>query len=79
LTLAKHLLSELHIHCKSLLTGVQHHAGCKEYWKGFTLALKMFDAFDKKQMYDDVITGKENVCKLRGMNMLFRIVLYQCF
>jgi len=49
-------LSELHIRCKSLLTRVYQHAG----WKGFTVAIKMFDVFDKKQMYDHVTTGKEN-------------------
>jgi len=30
-------LSELHIHCKSLLTRVYDHVGCKEYCKGFTV------------------------------------------
>jgi len=34
-------------------------AGCKEYCKDFTVALKFFDVFNKKQMYDDVFTGKE--------------------
>jgi len=56
-------LSELHIHCKSLLTRVYDQAGCKEYCKGFTVALNMFDVFNKKKMYDHVITGKENPCK----------------
>jgi len=55
-------LFELHIHCNSLLTRVYDHAGCKEYCKGFTVALKMVDVFNKKQMYH-VITGKENASK----------------
>jgi len=48
-------LSELHIHCNSLLTRVYDHAGCKEYCRGFTVALKMFDVFNKKQMCDHVL------------------------
>jgi len=40
--LAKHSL-ELHIHYKSLVTGVYDHAGCKEYCKDFTVLLKNFD------------------------------------
>jgi len=56
-------LSELHIYHKSLLTRVYGHAGCKEYCKDFTVALKTFDVFDKKQMYDSVITAKENAYK----------------
>jgi len=47
--------SELHIHCNSLLTRVYDHAGCKENCKGFTVALKMFDVFNKKQMCDHVL------------------------
>jgi len=39
----------------------------------------MFDVLNKKQMYDDVITGKENVSKLWGKKMLLRIVIYRCF
>jgi len=31
---------------------------CKEYCKDFTLALKIFDVFNKKQMYDNVFTMK---------------------
>jgi len=52
-------LSELHIHYKSLLTRVYDHAWCKEYCKDFVAALKMFDVFNKKQMYVSVITGNE--------------------
>ena len=39
------------------------HPGCTEYCKDFTVALKMIDVIDKKQMYDIVVTGKENVSK----------------
>jgi len=56
-------LSELHIHYKSLLTTVYDHAGCKEYCKDFVVALKMFDVFNKKQMYDGAFMGKENASK----------------
>jgi len=41
-------LSELHIHYKSLATRVYYHAGCTEYCKSFTVALKMIDVIDKK-------------------------------
>ena len=41
------------------------HAGCKEYCKDFTGALKMFDVFNKKQMYDSIIMGKENASYLK--------------
>jgi len=43
-------LSELHIHCKSLLKRVYDQAGCKEHCKDFTVALTIFDIFNKKQM-----------------------------
>jgi len=33
-------MSELHIHCKSLLMRVCDHAGYKENYKDFTVALK---------------------------------------
>ena len=39
-------LSELHIHYKSLVTRVCYHAGCTEYCKNFTVALKMIDGID---------------------------------
>jgi len=58
-----HLWSELHIHCKSLLARVYDHAGCKEYWKDFSVALKMFNLVNKKQMYDSVTTRKQNAFK----------------
>ena len=32
-------------------------------FKDFTVALKMFNVFNEKQMYSSVITGKENACK----------------
>jgi len=54
-------LSELHIHCKSPLMRVYDHAWCKEYCKDFTVALKIFDEFNRNQMYDSVFTGNENV------------------
>jgi len=57
-------LSDLHIHYKSLLTGVYDHAGCKEYCKDFTVALKITDVTDRKQMYDSVSIGQENASKL---------------
>jgi len=41
-------LSELHIHYKSFLTRVYDHAGCTDYCKDFTVALKMIDVFNKK-------------------------------
>ena len=65
-------LSKLHIHYKSLVTRVYYHAGCTEYCKNFTVALKMIDVIDKKQMHDSVITGT---------NMLLKIglVLYRWF
>jgi len=49
---------ELQIHYKSLLTGVYDHAGYNEYSKDFTVALKIFNVFNKKQMYHSVFTGK---------------------
>jgi len=56
-------LSELHIHYKSLLTKVYDPAGWKEYCKDFTVALKMLNSVNKKQMYDSVIKRKENASK----------------
>jgi len=53
-------LSEVHIHYKSLMTIVHEHVGCKENCKNFTVALKMLDVFNMKQMYDSLITRKEN-------------------
>ena len=58
-------LSELHIHHKSFATKVYFHAGCTEYGKNFTAALKMIDVIDKKQMHDSVIMGKEYASKDR--------------
>jgi len=54
-------LSELLIHYKSLATKVYYHAGCTEYCKNFTVALKMIDVIDKKQIHDSVISG-ERIC-----------------
>jgi len=56
-------LSEQHIHYKSLLTRVYDYAGRVVNGKHFSVALKMFDVFDKKQMCDSVFTGKENASK----------------
>ena len=56
-------LSELHIHYKSLQKRVYNHAGCIQYWKNFTVALKMINVVDKKQTYDSVMTRKENASK----------------
>ena len=53
-------LSELRIYYKSLLSRDYDHAGCKEYSKDCTVALKLIDVFSKKQMYNSVITGKEH-------------------
>jgi len=55
-------LSELHIHYKSLLTRIYDHAGHKESCKDFTVSLKMFNIYNKKQRYDSV-TGNENAYK----------------
>jgi len=49
---------DLHIHYKSLLMGVYDHAGCKEYCKDFTVALKIFNVFNKKQIVQRVVRGK---------------------
>jgi len=35
----------------------------KEYSKDFTVALKLIDVFNQKQMCNSVITGKENASK----------------
>ena len=56
-------LSELHIHYESLMKGVYNHAGCTEYCKNFTVALKMINVIGKKKRYDIVISGKENAFK----------------
>jgi len=78
-------LSELRIHYKSLLMGVYDHAGCKEYCKDFTVVLKIFDVFNKKQQYDSVFTGKENASKnwncilsmfLTSFNIYFCLVMH---
>jgi len=41
---------ELNIYYKSLLMGVYDHVGCKEHCIDFTVALKIFSVFNKKQM-----------------------------
>jgi len=57
-------LSELHIHYKSLVARVYYQAGCTEYCKNFTVALKMIDVIDEKQMHDSVITGTNMLQKI---------------
>ena len=37
--------------------------GCTEYCKGFTVALKIIDDVDKKEMYHSVIAGNEYASK----------------
>jgi len=66
LTLKKHCLSCVFItnlFWKECIT----ISGCTKYWKyftySFTISLKMINAIDKKQMYDNVIMGKENASK----------------
>ena len=82
-------LYELHIHYKFILKRVYNHAGCAEYWKNFTVAVKMFDVIDKEQMSDTVITWtwKENTSKewncvismfLTSLNVYF-VFGYACF
>jgi len=62
-------------------------AGCKEYCKGFTVVLKMFDRFNKKKLHVSVITGKCNASKdwnciksifQRSYNVCF-VFAYACF
>jgi len=51
-------LSELDVYIKFLLTrvSVYDHAGCTEYCKEFTVALKIIIVIDKKQICNNVIT-----------------------
>jgi len=60
-------------------------AGCKEYCKDFTVALKIFDVFNTKQQYNSVFTGKENASKnwncilsmfLTSFNIYFCLVMH---
>jgi len=78
-------ISELYIQYKSFLTRVYDHAGCKEYCKDFTVVLKIFVVFNKKQMYDSMFTGKENASKnwhciksmfLTNFNIYFCLVMH---
>jgi len=68
-------LSEVHIHYKSLLTRVCDRAGCTEHCKDFTAALKMIDIINKRQMYESVITGKENTSNY--WNLYYIIVFHE--
>jgi len=65
-------LSKLHLDYTFLLTRVYDHAGCKQYCKDFTAALKMFSVFKKKRMYNSVFMRKENTSKAE-------IAFCQCF
>ena len=76
-------------HYKYLLTSVwvYGYAGCREYYKDFTASLKTFDVQKMKQMYDRVITRKENASKdwnyiisklLKSFSVCF-VVVYACF
>jgi len=73
LALAKHCLSCIFI-TNLLRRGsiTTQGAGCTEYCKDFTVALKRIDAIDKKQMHDSVITGKNMLLKI-GL-VLYRFV-----
>jgi len=44
--------------------GVYDYAGCKEYCKDFIAAIKIFNVFNKKQMYDSVFTEKKLLIKI---------------
>jgi len=66
---------------------VYDHARCKEYCKDFIVALKIFNVFNKKQMYNSVFMGKEIAYKnlncillmfLTSFNYLF-LFGYACF
>jgi len=61
------------------------HAGCKKYCKDFIVALKFFDLFNKKQMFDSVFTEKENASKnwnsilsmlLKSLDIYFCLVMH---
>jgi len=43
----------------------------QEYRKDITVAPNIFDVFNKKQMYDSVITGKENASKDRNCGIYY--------
>jgi len=44
-------------------TNCRHQKFELKYWTDFIVALKMINVINKKQMYDSVITGKENASK----------------
>jgi len=58
------------------MTGVYDHAGYKESCKDFTVALKIFNVFNKIQMYDSVFTGKEIASK--NWNCILFLFGYAC-
>jgi len=58
------ILSNLRIHYKSLLTRVCNHAGCTEYCKDFTVALKVMDVSDKKKFTTVYLRGKKMLLKI---------------
>jgi len=79
LALPKHCPSCIFI--TNLLTRVYDHA----WGKGFAVALKMFDVFYKKQMYNSVFTGQANASKdrncivsmfLTSFNIYFCLVMH---
>jgi len=67
-------MCQMHIHYKSLLTGVYDHADarCKKYCKDFTVALK-FPMYSLRTKCPTVYS--------RGKKMLLKmgIVFYRCF
>jgi len=56
-------LSELQIHYKSLLTRLYVQCRVHRILQIFTVATKIIDINDEKQMYDNVIPGKYNASK----------------
>ena len=84
LTLTKHCLSYIFI-TNIFWQESMTIAGCKEYCKDFTVALKVFDVFNTKQQYNSVFTGKENASKnwncilsmfLTSFNIYFCLVMH---
>jgi len=57
------------------LTRVYVHTGYKEYCKDFIVAFDMFDVFEKKQLYNSVITGKEKASKTVILKMGSAVLL----
>jgi len=55
------------------------HLWCTEYCKDFTVALKMIDVIDKKQMYDSVIAGKENASEDWNRNITISLTSFNVY